>query len=56
MLSLNFNINYDGITVLEQSEYRAIIIAKILSYAPRAGFLHFLETIPFSFLVNTPLC
>jgi len=31
--------NYDGIiTVLKQSAYRSIILAKILSYASRAGF------------------
>ena len=38
MLPLCFNTNYDGITVLKQSAYRAILLAKILSYAPRAEF------------------
>jgi len=49
MLPLTFNANYDGITVLKQSAYRAIILAKILSYAHRAGFPNFLEAFPFSF-------
>src|SRR6218665_65138 len=39
--SLSFNKNYDGTTVLNQSANRAIILAKILYYAPRAGFSHF---------------
>jgi len=46
MLRLSFNTNYDAITVLKQSENRAKFVAKILSYAPRAGFPHFLEAFP----------
>ena len=49
MLSLSLNTNYDGI---RQSAYRAIILAKILTYAPRAGFPHFLEAFLFSFLTT----
>ena len=41
MLPLSFNSNYDDITVLKQSANRAIILAKILSYSPRARFPHF---------------
>ena len=54
MLPLSFNTNYDGkpITVLKQSAYHAIILAKILSYAPRAGFPQFLEAFSFSFLMT----
>ena len=51
MLPLSFNTNHNGITVLKQSANHAIILAKILSYAPRAGFPHFLEALPFSLLV-----
>jgi len=41
MLPLDFKSNYDGITVLKQSANRAIILAKILCYAPHAGFPNF---------------
>jgi len=37
-------------TVLKQCANRAIIIAKILSYAPHAGFPHFLDAFPSSVL------
>jgi len=46
MFPLSFNRNYDGI---KQSANSAIILAKILSYAPRAGFHNFLEAFPSSF-------
>ena len=49
MLPLNFNTNYDGITVVKQSANHAIILANILSYAPRAGFPHLLEAFFSSF-------
>jgi len=39
MLPLSFNANYGGIIVLKPNANRAIILAKILSYAPRAWFL-----------------
>src|SRR6218665_512054 len=56
MLPLSFNTNYNDITALRQSTYRAIILAKIFSCAPSAGFPHFLEAFPFSFLMKyTPL-
>jgi len=45
MLTLSFNTNKDGITVLKQSTDRAIILAIII----RAEFLHFLEAFPSSF-------
>jgi len=35
--------------VVKQSANRAILLEKILSDAPRAGFPHFLEAFPFSF-------
>ena len=38
MLPSSFNTNYDGITVVKQIANHAIILGKILSYAPRAGF------------------
>jgi len=41
-------------TVLTQSANRAKILAKILSYATRAGFRHFLEASPL-FKDFTPL-
>jgi len=41
MLPLSFNIKYDFIKVLKQSANRAIILAKLLSYAPRAEFRSF---------------
>src|SRR6218665_2743300 len=46
MLPLSFLTNYDGtcIPVLKQNANCAIILAKLLSYAPGAGFPHFLET------------
>ena len=43
---------YDGINVLKQSANRTIILAKILSYAPRAVFPHVLEASPSSFIIN----
>jgi len=52
ILPLSFNTNYDGITVLEQGAYRAIILAKILSYSPRVRFFHFLEAFPISILMT----
>jgi len=48
MLPLSFKTNYDVLTVLRQSAHRAIILAKILSYALRSGFPHFLEAFPSS--------
>src|SRR6218665_46088 len=52
MLPLSLNTNYDGITVRKQSAYRAIILAKILSYASRAEFPHFLKAFPSLFLIT----
>jgi len=54
MLPFSFNTNYDGIAVLKQSANRAIILAKVLSYAFPAVFPHFLEALLFS-LTFTPL-
>jgi len=42
--------------VLKQSVNRAIILAKNLAYTPRAGFPHFSETFPSSFLVTILFC
>ena len=42
---------YDGIAVLKQSANNAIILAQILSYAPRAGLPHFLQASPSSFVM-----
>jgi len=38
ILPLSPKTNYDGITVLKQSANCAIALAKIVSYAPCAGF------------------
>src|SRR6218665_3798420 len=46
MLTLSFNTNNDGKTVLKQSANLEIILAKIFSYAPSAGLSHFLEPLP----------
>jgi len=58
MLPLSFNTNYDiiTVTVLKQSAIRAIILAKILSYAPRAGLSHFLEAFHASLLMAMLPC
>src|SRR6218665_2958043 len=48
--SLSCKSNYDCIPVLKQSASRAIILAKMLGYAPHARFSHFLEATPFHFL------
>ena len=48
-----FNSNNDGITVLKQSVYHAVTLAKIVSYAPH--FHHFLEAPPPVFKDYTPL-
>jgi len=56
MLLCSFNTNYDGITVLKQSAYRAIILAKILSYAPCEGFPTSIRNVPLSFFNDyTPM-
>ena len=40
VLPLSFNTNYDRVTVLKQSANRAIILAKVLSYASRIIVKH----------------
>src|SRR6218665_510512 len=44
------------VQVLKQSANRAIILAKNLSYAPRTGFPHFLETLSSSFSMTILHC
>ena len=51
-ISFITNYMYDGIIVLKQSAYRARNVAKVLSYAPRAGLTHFLEAFRSLFLFN----
>src|SRR6218665_830386 len=55
-VSLSFNANDDGITVLKQNTNCAVILAKILSYLPRAVSPHFLEALPSSVLMTILLC